>query len=121
MADLRIKICGITNLADARVAVEAGTHYLGFIFYASSPRYVQVETVRHITDVIRADYKDKAPFMVGVFVNEAGATITDKMLHAGLDLAQLSGDESPELLKTFNGRAYKTIRPRNLKEAELDV
>ncbi len=48
-----VKICGITDLADARVAVEAGADLLGFIFYPKSPRYVAPETVAEIIQGIR--------------------------------------------------------------------
>ena len=49
----KIKICGITNLEDAQVAVEAGADLLGFIFYESSPRYVEPERVREIVSSVR--------------------------------------------------------------------
>ena len=50
-----VKICGLTNLDDARVAVQAGADLLGFIFYAKSPRYVTPETVAAIVRTLRGD------------------------------------------------------------------
>jgi phosphoribosylanthranilate isomerase len=49
----KIKICGITNLEDALVAVEAGADLLGFIFYEPSPRYVASEAVKEIVSSVR--------------------------------------------------------------------
>ena len=45
-----VKICGMTNLEDALVAVDAGADAVGFVFYEKSPRYVTVETVREIVE-----------------------------------------------------------------------
>lgn len=55
MGTTLVKICGLTNLDDARVAVEAGADLLGFIFYPKSPRYVAPETVATIVRTLRDD------------------------------------------------------------------
>ena len=60
-----IKICGITNLEDAKLAVEAGADAVGFVFYEKSPRYVSPESAREIAAEL-PDTIDK----VGVFVGE---------------------------------------------------
>ena len=118
---IRIKICGITNLADAEVAVEAGADYLGFILYPPSPRATTAENARQITDALRNKHGDKSPSFVGVFVNESVAAITQKMATGRLDLAQLSGDESAHVFTELEGRAYKAIQPQSQHEAVDDV
>ncbi|MFP4320897.1 MAG: phosphoribosylanthranilate isomerase [Anaerolineales bacterium] len=119
---IRIKICGLTNLNDARVAAEVGADYLGFIFYDPSPRAVpSVQVVREIVDTLRNDMGAVAPKMVGVFVNESVWSISQKMHDARLDLAQLSGDESPQVVAEMRGRAYKAIQPERLEYGLQDL
>jgi phosphoribosylanthranilate isomerase len=127
-----VKICGITNLEDATVAVEAGADLLGFIFYEPSPRYVRPEAVGEIVVGVRSFISDKpagsqfktehlklkTPTFVGVFVNAAIETVARILDECQLDAAQLHGDESPEFVKQFHGRAYKALRPQSLEEAE---
>jgi len=127
-----VKICGITNLEDALIAAEAGADMLGFIFYPPSARYVSPESVRQIVQSLKyqvqsrmemkPDLKletlDLKPSFVGVFVNSPAAEIRDIMDFCGLDLAQLHGDESPEMVAGFHGRAFKAISPSSLPEAE---
>ncbi len=104
MDKVKVKICGITNLADASIAVELGANALGFIF-APSPRQIAPQKVR---EIIRA----VPPFVktVGVFVNEAPPTIREVMQHCGLDLVQLHGDESPALCEELMPCTIKALR-----------
>ena len=64
--DVKVKICGITNLKDAIAAVEYGADYLGFIFYSRSKRFVETETAKAIATKLRKD--PACPHLVGVFV-----------------------------------------------------
>jgi phosphoribosylanthranilate isomerase len=106
-----IKICGITNVDDARSAVEAGADILGFILYRKSPRYVGPEQIRDIVAAIcEASSVERRITTVGVFVNETPAQILEVLDTAGLDLAQLSGDEPPDSLQALSGRAFKAVR-----------
>ena len=66
---VRIKICGITNLDDARAAVEAGADMLGFNFYRPSPRFIQPGSAGEIIASLR-DQNSRQVAMTGVFVNE---------------------------------------------------
>jgi phosphoribosylanthranilate isomerase len=93
---VKIKICGITNFADAAAAVEAGADMLGFNFYRPSARYIEPESARAIIDRLRDVQTNSAIQMVGVFVNEAIKSIARVVKGAKLDAVQLHGDESPE-------------------------
>lgn len=125
MSHIRVKICGLTNLEDARVALEAGADLLGFIFYPKSPRYVTPETVAEIVREIGEGRSPAArpsppatlPKLVGVFVNETAERITEILSQTGLDYAQLHGNEMAAMVAQFQGRAYKALRPASAEEA----
>ncbi|HID51685.1 MAG TPA: phosphoribosylanthranilate isomerase, partial [Anaerolineae bacterium] len=120
---MKVKICGITNLADALTAVEAGADYLGFIFYPPSKRSVDINDARKIVVALRE--RADCPVLVGVFVNETAERMTAVLNEVGLDLAQLSGEEAASLVtderSELYGRGYKAIRPASLAEAETAV
>ena len=103
----KIKICGIKTIPDALAAVHAGADLIGFNFYPKSPRYVDVGMCRNIMSVMRQIGKVTC---VGVFVNASIAEILATMDTLGLNLAQLHGDETPEMLKALNGKALKAFR-----------
>ena len=86
----RIKICGITNVDDARCAAESGADFLGFIFYPKSPRFVTLEQVGAITRAIRDEFGADGPRFVGVFVDEPVERVRTILDEAGLDLAKTS-------------------------------
>ena len=103
----KIKICGIKTVTDALAAMDAGADLIGFNFYPKSPRYVDVGKCRDIMSVMR---KYGHMTYVGVFVNASVATICATMETLGLSLAQLHGDESQEMLRVLDGRAFKAFR-----------
>ena len=82
-----LKVCGITNQPDADAAIAAGATAIGFNFYPKSPRYLAPESA--------ARFSTPGALRVGVFVNEPAARIAEIAALAGLDVAQLHGDESP--------------------------
>lgn len=119
----RVKICGITNLEDATVAVQAGTDLIGFVFYPPSPRYIAPERAHEIVERIRHDCANSAqPSLVtryvGVFVNDSLKRVRAVMTLAQLDYAQLHGDESVEMVRALSPHVYKSLRPRNVDEAK---
>ena len=112
-----VKICGITNIEDARCAAEAGADFLGFIFYPKSPRYVTPEQCGAIVRGIREAYGARAPRCVGVFVDVPATQVRAVLDTTGLDLAQLHGAESLTDLQHLYPRAFKALRPQTVEEA----
>jgi phosphoribosylanthranilate isomerase len=106
---VKIKVCGVTDPANALAAVEMGADYLGLNFYPGSPRYVSIERAREIAGAVGG----RVP-LVGVFVNAPAAAIAETVERAGLDLVQLSGDEGPEMVGPFAARTIKAFRTGGL-------
>jgi phosphoribosylanthranilate isomerase len=88
---VKVKICGITNLKDARQAIEAGATFIGFNFYEGSPRYVTPSAAKRILQSLPKKVK-----AVGVFVNETENKMLTIVRQIGLSHVQLHGEESPE-------------------------
>ncbi len=109
----RIKICGITNIEDALLAIDLGADALGFIFYRESKRYIDPLVARDIISSL-------PPFIntVGVFVNQQADEIKTVKEKAGFHTIQLHGDESPDLCKKLDGKVIKAIRIRDKINAE---
>jgi phosphoribosylanthranilate isomerase len=103
---MKVKICGITNLADARYAAAAGADYLGFILHRGSPRFVETLAAAEIIEWIAG------PLTVGVFVNEDPETVNAASDAAGFDLVQLHGDEDPNSCRLIERPVVKAIRVR---------
>jgi phosphoribosylanthranilate isomerase len=79
-----VKICGMTNLEDALVAVEAGADAVGFVFYEKSPRSISVETAREIA----AKLPDRVE-KVGVFVGMRADDVAQASRQGGMTVAQI--------------------------------
>jgi phosphoribosylanthranilate isomerase len=94
---VRVKICGITNWADAAAALDAGANALGFNFYPPSPRYIPPSHARTIVSRMPPGVD-----AVGVFVNASFAEANEIGLAIDLDVFQLHGEESPEAVAQFS-------------------
>jgi phosphoribosylanthranilate isomerase len=103
----KIKICGIKTVKDALAAMEAGADLIGFNFYSKSPRHIDVGICRDVMSVMR---KHGHVTYVGVFVNASVEEVYATIETCGLSLAQLHGDETPEMLSALNGKAFKAFR-----------
>jgi phosphoribosylanthranilate isomerase len=106
-----IKICGITNAGDARVAADAGADAVGLIF-AESPRRVGVEEARRISIALPENI-----IRVGVFVDEEPAEVSRISREVGLDLAQLHGEETPEAVSAVRESGVKVMKALRIRDA----
>lgn len=101
---MRVKICGITRLEDARYCAAAGADFLGFVQYDESPRYVAPPVAREIIDWV------VGPEPVGVFVNASAEEVNRACAAAGFRLAQLHGHEPPEVCAAIEVPVIKAVR-----------
>ena len=110
---VKVKVCGMTSLKDALVAVEGGADAVGFIFYKKSPRSVTMKTVREIV-------LELPPFVntVGVFVDETAEQINKIADYCNLDIIQLHGDESPIFCKKIRRKVIKAFRIKDMQSVK---
>jgi phosphoribosylanthranilate isomerase len=102
---IRVKVCGITNVTDARAAVDAGADALGFIFVEGTPRFV---TPAEVAPIVRR----LPPFVtpVGVFWDHPAGHVKAVAEACGLRAFQFHGDEAPEALADYTLPVIKTIK-----------
>lgn len=103
----RIKICGLTTVADAKLAVNSGADAIGLVFYEPSPRYVDVDTAKDIARAV-------GPFVtvVGLFVDADVDQVNRITQHVGLNLLQFHGKETAEYCESFGLPYMKALRMR---------
>ncbi len=101
----RIKICGITNLEDAKSAVEAGADAIGLVFYEKSPRYVAINSAAQII-------KHMPPFIncTGLFVDADESYVRKVLERVAIDTLQFHGKESEQACAKYNKPYIKAIR-----------
>jgi phosphoribosylanthranilate isomerase len=109
---VKVKICGITNLGDARVAADAGADAIGLVF-AESPRRVSVERAKEIAAALPQDV-----LKVGVFVDAGPEEVLRIAREVGLDYAQLHGDEPPEAVAEIRGGGVGVMKALRVRNAE---
>jgi phosphoribosylanthranilate isomerase len=112
--ETRVKICGITNAADALAAAAAGADMIGLMFYERSPRFVSLEQAAKISHVL------PPPMLrVGVFVNPNEAQVRRAISECGLGMLQFHGDETSDFCTQFGLMSLKAVRVRD--QASLEV
>jgi len=104
---VRVKVCGVTSVADAGMCVDLGVDAIGLNFWPRSVRRCELSIARDIVSTVRG----RALF-VGVFVDASEAEIASTVEQVGLDCVQLHGDEPPALVQRFLPHAYKALRVR---------
>ena len=113
----RIKICGITNLQDAKVAIDEGVDAIGLVFCENSPRYINIRKAKEIVE-------NTTPFVnyVGLFVDARKEYINNVLKEVALDTLQFHGQESEQACALYNKPYIKAIRMNEninlLEEAE---
>jgi len=111
MLIVKVKICGITNLEDAKAAMDMGADLLGFNFYPKSPRFVTPQSA--------ADIINKLPAFIdiaGVFVNASIEQIRETISQCQLDWVQLHGKEDPQFCRLFLSDNVKTMKAIRVKD-----
>ena len=103
----RVKICGITRIADAAAAASAGADAIGLVFYPTSPRFLSIERAREIRDAL-------PPFVqtLALFVNADAAQVSQVIGRVHPAMLQFHGDESPEFCAQFGLPYVKACRMR---------
>ncbi|HEY5346251.1 MAG TPA: phosphoribosylanthranilate isomerase [Verrucomicrobiae bacterium] len=104
----QVKICGVTNVADALAAAGAGADMIGLNFYEKSPRYISVAQAAEISRTL-------PPFVlrVGVFVNPDEALVMRALGECNLSLLQFHGDEDSDFCTQFGIMSVKALRVRD--------
>lgn len=102
---VRVKICGITRIEDALLAIAAGADSLGFVFYKPSPRYIEPSVAADIISAL-------PPFVTttALFVDESPTVVKDVLSLTKVDLLQFHGKESPEYCMQFDRPYIKALR-----------
>jgi len=116
----KVKVCGITNLEDAELAVELGAWTLGMIFFAGSPRSCSPAEAQRIVAVLRRRVE-----LCGVFVNAPLEEVVRTSEDLGLSMLQLHGDEGPsfcaEASRRNGARVIKAVQvsgPGDVRDLE---
>ena len=108
----RVKICGNTNYEDARLAVDLGADYLGFIFVPNTKRVLSVEQAGEVLSKLR-DFKN----IVGVFCNQPKKEVETIAERLGLKFLQFHGEETALYCDSFMRKGYEVIKTFHVKDA----
>lgn len=109
----RVKICGLTRPQDVEAAVACGADAIGLVFYAPSPRAVDLEQARILAAKVPAFVA-----VTGLLVNPERDYVEAVLDAVPLDLLQFHGDESPEFCQSFGRRWIKAVRVREPGQIE---
>ena len=102
---VRIKICGITEVESARIAVAAGADAIGLMFYPPSKRYLELHQAEQISRSLAPDV-----VTVAVLVNPEAEYVEQILQRVRISWLQFHGDEPPEFCRRFGLPYIKSIR-----------
>jgi len=112
---MKVKICGITNSADALSVIEAGAAYIGFVF-AKSPRMIDIKRAEDIcAGLVETGLRSRIK-IAGVFVNENPAVMKSYIDMGIIDIAQIHGDETAAECSLFDFPYIRALRVKDLSE-----
>ena len=97
---VKVKICGVRSVRALDAALEAGADYIGLVFYPPSPRHVDVETARTLSDRVRGRVRS-----VALLVDPDDAEVRRVVEAVQPDLIQLHGSESPQRVRAVRALA----------------
>ena len=113
----KVKICGVTRLEDAKLAVDLGAWAVGMVFHQQSPRRCSLAQARRIAAALR-----RRTELCGVFVNASLDELTETVRELDLGLVQLHGDEGPafcaEAARRTGARVIKALQVRSSGDIE---
>lgn len=110
---VRVKVCGLTTLADALATAEAGADWLGLNFHPASPRCISIETAARIVEELPPSVDG-----VGLFVDRPPDEVIAIARRAGLTIVQLHGDEPPSDALAMRNAGLRVMRAFRLADAE---
>jgi len=110
-----IKICGITNLADAIYSIQCGADALGFVFYDKSPRYIAPTKARDIIDKLPSSVR-----CFGLFVNHTAKVINNISKISHIDIAQLHFNCDDTLKEKLEVKYIEVIRAKHADDIVLE-
>jgi phosphoribosylanthranilate isomerase len=114
--NMRVKICGITSVDDALIAVNAGADAIGLVFYEPSPRCVDIEQAEAISRAV-------GPFVtvVALFVNASRSVIENILKRVPIHVMQFHGDEPAEFCEQFSRPYFKALRMHEDLDVEATI
>ena len=111
---MRVKICGLQPARDVQICIDLGVSFLGFVFYAKSPRNLNIEEVKKLKK-----YNKRNSSFVAVTVNPNNEFIKEVVL-GNFDYIQLHGSETNERVKEIKSMGIKIIKTVKIKD-ETDI
>lgn len=110
---VRVKVCGITSAADARMAESAGADWIGLNFHPPSPRFVDEDRAADILDALTSTTRP-----IGLFVDRPGVEILELASRLGLTMVQLHGEEPPEDVARLKQAGLFVVRAFRIKNPQ---